>query len=222
MYLLIRSATSLAVVLLLSVLITTSSFPSTFNIEAESNCINGVHFYTYGHMGCPYCKALKEFFETRIPGSSVFCDISTVGEYYDMFYAQTSYIVNHTSLNPDVPQLLLYRLVGAIPRTLVVRENKYILAVVVGAVEDLNFWMNLSCLEPSTRIPLFSGNTLVGYIELGTIDHSEFVEKWLPVATTPTSPVEQEFPQPIGYLILPVVAIVLGVVVILLARRFSR
>ncbi|MEM1694989.1 MAG: hypothetical protein QXS14_03710 [Desulfurococcaceae archaeon] len=218
----IRPTTSLAVLLLLSVLITTSSFLTTFNIEAESNCVNGVHFYIYGQMGCPYCKALKEFFETRIPGSSVFCDIGTVEEYYEMFYAQTVYIMNHASLNPDVPQLFLHRLVGAIPRTLVVRENKYILAVVVGAVEDLNFWMNLSCLEPGTRIPLYNGNTLVGYIELGTTDHSEFVEKWLPVATTPTPPVKQESPQPISYLILPIVTIVLGVALILLARRLSR
>lgn len=187
----------------------------------DESCLRGINFYIYGSTNCPYCKSLEMFFESKIPGSSFFCDLDSVEECRNLFTTQSIYIVNNTSLNPDIPELILYKLLGAIPRTLVVRNNAYILGVVIGAVEDLEFWINISCSKPGNKVPLYSGNNLIGYVELNTTDHSKFIAEWLPQRLPSETP-KKQFDVNVYPLLIPVIVLIAGIIIAVIARKVLK
>jgi len=58
----------------------------------------------------------------------------------------------------------VYYLFGYVPVTVVVKNQTHIVSIVVGAVTDKNFWLNLACRELDGKIYFYQGTDLVAVI----------------------------------------------------------
>lgn len=106
---------------------------------------SGVHLYLYGATWCPACRALNEFLSREYPGSYYFCKIDVS----EACLSDLNRIAGVLS-SKGVPLKYL----ESIPQTYVVRDGRYLVAVVIGAVTDSQFWKNIIAREPQERVAL--------------------------------------------------------------------
>ena len=126
----------------------------------QKTCMSKILFYEYGTSKCPHCSAMHVFLEKNYPGSHYFCDIAT----------------NRICVKYFVHYLNATGLPGLVPQVIVVKNASYVVAIVIGEIENKTFFDSLSRLEPSTRIPIYEGGSLVGYIVLNTMsDHKRLI-----------------------------------------------
>lgn len=108
-----------------------------------------VTFYEFGESTCPHCTALLNLFAQNFPNNTNFCDIVTNQACLIRF----SSWINFSSFPPNVPQ------------TFVVYNRTYILAIVLGEVDNATFWSNIGNSAPSDlQFPVYAGEQLWGYI----------------------------------------------------------
>lgn len=182
----VASARVLAAVLVLLVL---AALAWVLPAVGEESCAKGTLFYVYGLTTCPYCKRQIEFFKSIHPEGSVICYVDASAACNEGFELMTYYMLNHTTYTVNISSLQIYQLLGSVPRTLVVKNNTYVLGVVVGLVDNWDFWSNISCSQPSSKIPLYVGSTIIGYVDAGSVNHSELIKHWLtPVEGAKVSP----------------------------------
>ena len=98
--------------------------------------------YILGDPSCPACTHLKEFLDSH-GLNYVFCPI----------YG------NETCTKASLILLKKYGLPPYIPTTLVISDG-YVKAVVIGAVADKTFWLNLAFNPPHDYVPVFMGKEL--------------------------------------------------------------
>ena len=135
-------------IILLIMLLLTPSFllsvasPQTKNI--------GILYYMYGMHTCPHCRDMYHFLSTNFPNNYYFCDIASsakCGEYFKKYLKET-----------ELP--------GYIPQIIVVKNTSYVLAIVIGEIENKTFFDELAKLQPSTRVPIYETNKLIRYLQL--------------------------------------------------------
>lgn len=163
--------TLLVVVICVNLLI---SVALSISVSASPDgCGSGVLFYMYGASWCPHCQVMHSFFEANFAGRHYFCVVDKVEECATKFTALWDGLLrNETSAR------------FAVPTTIVVKDNKSILAIVIGEVRDKDFWTNLSCLNASNEIPLYYGNKLYRRIPVDSSDHVELIKNYLVFTTT--------------------------------------
>ena len=160
-----RKAAALAVVVLLlaSMVIvaywltshrTSSSTARTTAVQAGgAYSLEGVYVVILGTMACPHCRAEKKFFESTMPGVAYFCSIDRSGS----SCAKAFSILFSAGVTRGTP-------------TNVLCDNRTgrVKAIVVGDVRSVAAWLKLanSTLGNSTRIPVYYGDKLAGYLEL--------------------------------------------------------
>jgi len=101
---------------------------------------------------------------------------------------------------------------GYIPQTYVIKDGKYLIAVVVGAVTDVQFWQNITARSPQEKVVLIVPPK-VYEIQVSFQEQQELVAlvtKY--TVTTTTLPSSQQIVEP--QLIIPIAFIVTGVLVI--------
>ena len=132
-------------------------------IHAGAGSAPNVFFYEYGAHTCPHCEPLHRFLEAHFPGHHYFCDMASTPECTVYFRAWLE--VMH--LPPYIPQ------------TIVIKDGKYVVAIVIGEVRDASFWLKLASLKPSRRIPVFSGTRRAGTLILPNMTVHEYIVRYL-------------------------------------------
>lgn len=185
--------------------------------QVDRGCIAGSLFYIYGMTTCPYCERLHEFLDNSYSGLAAFCAINEVQSCDAAFNKQTELLLQRFNSTIPLSPYDLYRVFGAVPRTLVVKNKTYILAVVIGLVENADFWNNITCYEPSSKVPVFYGDRVVGHVDLELSEQPDLLKDWI-VDHEPKQ--QAEFPVATGIALAIVIAT--GLVVLVLALRIAR
>jgi len=133
-----------------------------------------ITFYEMGESTCPHCAALLNLFAQNFPNNTYFCDIATNQACLVRFYSWT----NFSSFPPSVPQ------------TFVLYNKTYILAIVVGEVDNVTFWTNIANSTPSeSQFPVYVGQQLWGYINATQVAQQYIIDTFLyPSQTAAPSP----------------------------------
>jgi len=161
---------------LLAVLFVITTTVLVFNplILRCSDCLSNVEFYEIGETTCPYCNALKDFFQAEFCNNYYFCPIDTNADCYrvalDFFRNE---LIGKAGLSVND--------IG-VPTTLVIKRNmsgNYLLAVVIGAIKERSFWTTLACSEPSSSIPIYFGDVKKYDLPLSPTEHSAFINKYI-------------------------------------------
>jgi hypothetical protein len=69
-----------------------------------------------------------------------------------------------------------------VPLTIVVKdfgENKSIVAVVIGAITDKNFWLQVACSQPGENIPVYLMTQQAYFIPVNSTNISELVNEYI-------------------------------------------
>ena len=125
---------------------------------ASEACLNDTLFYAYGLSTCPHCRSLHDFFDSEFKENYVFCYLdknATCSENFNSLVSKISKMPGYDRVS---------RLLAYVPLTVVSRNNTEIVAIVVGAVTDRAFWLNLACREPDEKILFYSGTDLVAVL----------------------------------------------------------
>ncbi len=136
--------------------------------------------YLYGATWCPHCRDLDAFLSKRYTDSYLFCKIDLSEECRRAFDSLRG--VLGTRVPPEYREYL-----GSIPQTYVVRDGKYIVAIVVGAVTDERFWRNVTAMEPRERVLLVVPPN-VYEIPMSFSEQSDLVSKYILVNGASTRP----------------------------------
>ncbi len=125
---------------------------------------SSVYLFVYGSSGCKACIPLKGFLSENYGNITIFCDLATNSSCRLRFFDLIS--------NYEVPP--------EIPMTFVVSERG-IIAIVVGDVQDKQFWDELIHSQPTslTSIPIYGGSyRIIKYLNIE--NQTEFIMKYLP------------------------------------------
>ncbi|MEM1638929.1 MAG: hypothetical protein QXJ69_02475 [Desulfurococcaceae archaeon] len=163
---------TLSIAVLVVVLLLTSSHQV---YSDDISCINNALFYIFGESTCPYCKLQHDFFQQNYPASShYFCILDKYTDCYNKFRQFVlEELISKAGVNTQE--------IG-VPLTIVVKdygEYKSIVAVVIGAITDKNFWQQLACSQPGSNIPVYVGMRQAYWIATNTTDHSSLLEKYI-------------------------------------------
>ena len=162
---------SLLLLALLITLTTSSTVVSENLIKEKAACLEDTVFYTYGLTTCPHCRKLHDFYDnSEFKDSYVFCYIDEHSECSSNYRALVHRIYNLTS-SSEIQSHLAY-----VPFTVILKNNTYILGIVVGSVLDRDFWFNLACKEPSSEIPVYSGRSEIGVLVANTTIQEELAQ----------------------------------------------
>ncbi|ABM81182.1 hypothetical protein [Hyperthermus butylicus] len=117
----------------------------------------GRYVVILGSLGCPHCRALKAFFEDKLPGVALFCSIDARDSTCARAFAS----------------LVTARITMGVPTSVVCdNSSRRVVAIVLGEYGDVAGWRQLLNLSPAQRIPVYTGSSIVGYVE--PRDHTEF------------------------------------------------
>jgi thiol-disulfide isomerase/thioredoxin len=169
----------------------------------------GDFFYIFGASTCPYCRALDQFFTQSYPGKSYFCKVDL-----DTKCSQNFNTVVSLLATKGVPREEL----GYVPMTLIVRDWKYVLAVVIGAVTNTKFWDNITSRVPQEKTLVYipEQSALKAYeVTMSFDEQQNIVSRYLVLPQGSSSPFSE-------YVLIPILLIGAGVAVIayaLLGRR---
>ncbi|MEM2077005.1 MAG: hypothetical protein QXV03_04950 [Sulfolobales archaeon] len=162
-----------------------------------------VHLYLYGATWCPHCRSLDQFLTQAYPGSYSFCKI----DLYEVCKNNLDSIRSFFASKGVSSEYL-----GYIPQTYVTKDGKYLIAVVVGAVTDVQFWQNITARSPQEKV-VFIVPPNVYEIKMSFQEQQELVAlitKYTVTTTAPPSSQQIVKPQ----LIIPITLIATGVLVI--------
>ncbi len=126
--------------------------------EEGLECLVDTVFYAYGLSTCPYCRLLHEFFNKTFPHNYNFCYINldyTCEEKHGQLVEKILKMPGSTSV---------HHFLGYVPLTVVVKNETHIVSIVVGAVIDENFWINLACKKPNGKVYFYQGTELVAVL----------------------------------------------------------
>ncbi len=147
---------SLAAILLLAFL--SAIFP--YIVMSQQDYV----IFEYGSSGCPHCSALHQFLLDKYGEEHhIFCDIAT----------------NDTCAQYFAKFLSASKLPGYVPQTFVFKEGK-LMAMVIGEIEDVNFWNNILSQQPSDNITIYYGGEPAAYLYLPLDKHDDFVKEFVP------------------------------------------
>jgi len=119
----------------------------------SSNDLTSLNFIMFGSKTCPHCKALHNFFNTNYQGRFyVFWVEDVAGS--NLFYKLAATEINY-GLSQD------YAI--AVPQTLVLREGTPI-AVVIGEVENTEFWNQLVLSNTTSKVSVYLGSSKSGIV----------------------------------------------------------
>ncbi|MEM2007518.1 MAG: thioredoxin family protein [Sulfolobales archaeon] len=164
---------------------------------------SSVYLYLYGATWCPHCRSLDQFLTQAYPSSYYFCKI----DLYENCKSNLDSIRSFFASKGVSSEYL-----GYIPQTYVIKDGKYLIAVVVGAVTDVQFWQNITARSPQEKVVLIVPPK-VYEIQVSFQEQQELVAlvtKY--TVTTTTLPSSQQIVEP--QLIIPIAFIVTGVLVI--------
>ncbi|MGC9115453.1 MAG: hypothetical protein ACP5HH_05565 [Fervidicoccaceae archaeon] len=123
-----------------------------------------VTFYELGESTCPHCVALLNTFAQNFPNNTYFCDIATNQACLVRFYSW----LNFSSFPASVPQ------------TFVIYNKTYILAIVLGEVDNATFWSNIANSAPNNvQFPIYIGEQLWGYINATPVAQQYIINTFL-------------------------------------------
>ncbi len=141
---------------------------------------SSAYLYLYGATWCPYCRALDEFFSKTYVDSYYYCKIDVSEECRRAFDSLMKII--SARVPPEYREYL-----GSIPQTYVVRDGRYLIAIVIGAVTDARFWRNVSSIEPRERVLLILPPR-AHEIPMSFAEQSDLVSKYVLVSRTAVQP----------------------------------
>ncbi len=124
------------------------------------------YFYIYGENTCPHCVAMHEFLS------------KTYGEEHVVFCN----ILPETMNNPCFRKLEDFSntgLVLGVPFIIVV-YNGTASAIVIGEYENKTFFDSLLHMNPSNKIPVYTGGIIIGYINASRLGQRGFVSYYAP------------------------------------------
>lgn len=166
----------------------------------------GVYLYLYGATWCPYCRSLDNFFNQAYPGRYYFCKIDLYEDCKTNLKALNEYLVRSKGIPSEI--------LGGIPQTLVIRDGRYLLAIVIGGITDSKFWDEITSMTPQERVLLIVPPNKYE-IPVTFNEQAEIVSKYAPVSTTSGTSTGT-------LLVVPAVLAIIGIAVIayaLLRRR---
>lgn len=163
-----------------------------------------VFLYLYGATWCPHCRNLDQFLSQTYAGNYYFCKIDVSKDCQSSLDAIRNFLVKSKGLSPD--------LLGYIPQTYVVRDGRYLIAVVVGGVTDLRFWKNITTRGPQERV-LFVVPPNVYEIPMTFEEQYELIAKH-PTVASATAPPSQGGTPGVLNVIVPGALIAVGALVI--------
>ncbi|MCX8185017.1 MAG: thioredoxin family protein [Sulfolobales archaeon] len=189
---------TLVACVLLTALVVTAVLP--ISISGSS-----IYLYLYGATWCPHCRTLDQFLSQTYSGSYHFCKVDVLESCRTSFNSVRSLLISK-----GVSQKHL----EGIPQTYVVRDGRYLLAIVVGAVTDTQFWRNLTSRGPQERVLLVVPPNAYE-IPISFSEQYEIVSKYIAAAT----PKETATPTEIfsSYTLVPIVLIAAGVSIVVYA-----
>jgi len=164
---------------------------------------NNVIFYAYGESTCPHCRNLHDFFDTTFKHNYIFCYIDK----YSECYRNLGKSILDIAKLPGAQSI--QSVLGYVPQTYILKNNTYLLGIVIGEVKDEAFWLNLACREPSSEIPVYHGMSQVGVIEANTTLQGEIVQEilsYIPPAETTGIPSELV----LGIIVIAVLTVSIG------------
>jgi len=141
-------------------------------VESRQACMGGLRLYLYGSINCPYCKRQLELFKQQYINATYVCFLEEAKECYPRLLEVYKELVDKAGF----PSGNVY-----FPLTLVVRVNetgKYVLGIVIGLVDNVEFWNTLSCSEPAENVPVYVGGEVRFELPLRYSEHSSFVENY--------------------------------------------
>jgi len=125
---------------------------------------NNYLFFEYGDSQCPHCAAQHRFFLNNYGSDHhVFCDIRT-NQTCMLFFAK---YLKVTGLPASVPQTLVF-------------VDGHLNAIVIGEVEDKNFWDNLIGIKPSYEVKLYLGEEARTSVNFTKEELIVFIEELIP------------------------------------------
>ncbi|MET1102277.1 MAG: hypothetical protein ABWW69_07380 [Pyrodictiaceae archaeon] len=136
---------AIIMIILCAMLSSYSSPAMSVKISEDANARDSVRvfFYILGESTCPYCSALKEFFAKYFEKNYCFCDI-------------------RVNKNCTKALFLVIKILGtppAVPQTIVL-VNGSVVAVVIGLVEDKNFWISIAEKSEPGKVIVFNGMSI--------------------------------------------------------------
>lgn len=141
-------------------------------VESGQACMGGLRLYLYGSINCPYCKRQLELFKQQYLDVTYLCFFEEARECYPKLLEVYKELVDKAGF----PSENVY-----FPLTLVVRVNetgRYVLGIVIGFVDSVEFWNTLSCSEPAENVPVYVGGEARFKLPLRYNEHSSFVENY--------------------------------------------
>ncbi|MCS7099351.1 MAG: thioredoxin family protein [Sulfolobales archaeon] len=170
---------------------------------------SGIYLYLYGATWCPACRTLDRFLSQSYAGIYYFCKIDVLD------VCRTNFDSIRTLL---VGKGILREHLASIPQTYVVRDGKYLLAIVVGAVTDSQFWKNLTSRTPRESVLLvIPPNTYE--VPMSFSEQYELLSRYLLTAPRDTAaPVDAFSPQ----VVVPAVLVAAGAAVVVYAFVVRR
>lgn len=165
---------------------------------------DGVFLYLYGATWCPYCRNLDQFLSNTYSGSYYFCKIDVSKECQSGLDAIRSFLVKSKGLSSD--------LLGYIPQTYVIKDGRYLIAIVVGGVTDPQFWKNITARPPQERVLLVVPPNAYE-VPMTFEEQRDLIARNLVVASATTQPGQGAAPA-VFYILVPGVLIGVGALVI--------
>lgn len=136
-------------------------------------------FVTFGSKSCPHCQSLHSFFSTNFQGMYVFVWIESTAAGLNLLYDIAT---------AEVKYGLSSSYAGATPHTLVFSDC-VLVAVVIGAVENSEFWSSLLKLNTTEFVPVYLGTTVRAKIPRTSLTNLlTELDKLLNPADTTTEP----------------------------------
>ncbi|MEM4481642.1 MAG: hypothetical protein QXK88_00405 [Desulfurococcaceae archaeon] len=148
-------------------------------VDAQCYVNSSILFYEYGQSSCPHCTKQHDLFVREFPRNNFFCEIDKYRECESAFAEfALSVTINVTGVPVPVPQTLVVKTV----------DNEYnLIAVVIGAVTDKSFWIQLSCREPSNEVPIYYGTNQVGSLYINETLFASLLKKLIVFPLSPSS-----------------------------------
>ncbi|MEM1623304.1 MAG: thioredoxin family protein [Sulfolobales archaeon] len=170
-----------------------------------------VYLYLYGATWCPHCRSLDLFLAQTYPGRYYFCKIDLYEVCRNVLDSIRSFFASKGVSSEYL---------GYIPQTYVIKDGRYLIAVVVGAVTDIKFWQNITARSPQEKVVLIVSPE-VYEIQVSFREQQELVELITKhTVTTTAPPSSQQGVEP--RLVIPIALIATGALVIaysILRRR---
>lgn len=183
---------TLTAYLILFGLVASIVLPATVSCES-------VYLYLYGATWCPHCKSLDQFFSRAYSDRHYFCKIDVDKNCQSKLNAVREYFTKNKGVSSEY--------LGYIPQTYVIRDGRYLIAIVVGGVTDPQFWSNITAMRPQDKVLLIIPPSAYE-IPMTFEEQYELIQKFTYMPATSSPPSQQPTFSPQA--IIPVILVALG------------